>query len=75
MATAPRNLNDLDIDGPDDLDKFVQDLMDNMVRTNFAVIFFIWWIVFGVALPLRSKHSTRFIYDRIIANSIQPFER
>ncbi|KAL7493130.1 hypothetical protein ACHAWT_002235 [Skeletonema menzelii] len=34
MATAPRNLNDLDIDGPDDLDKFVQDLMDNM-QTRF----------------------------------------
>ena len=32
MATAPRNVPALeDVDGPEDLDKFVKELMDNMV--------------------------------------------
>ena len=51
MATAPRNVNALDIDGPDDLDVFVRDLMENMVRT-LPSFFFNWWIVFGVALHI-----------------------
>jgi len=33
MATAPRNANALDdVNGPEDLDNFVKELMDNMVR-------------------------------------------
>ena len=33
MGTAPRNVPALDdVDGPEDLDKFVRELMDNMVR-------------------------------------------
>mmetsp|Transcript_28587 Transcript_28587/g.40828 ORF Transcript_28587/g.40828 Transcript_28587/m.40828 type:complete len:95 (-) Transcript_28587:247-531(-) len=35
MATAPRNVNALDdVDGPEDLDNFVKELMDNM-QTRF----------------------------------------
>lgn len=39
MATAPRNSSSsttLDIDGPEDLDNFVKELMDNMVRTKLS---------------------------------------
>jgi hypothetical protein len=33
MATVPRNANALDdVNGPEDLDNFVKELMDNMVR-------------------------------------------
>ena len=35
MATATRNVNAVDIENPDDLDKFVQDLMSSMVRLSF----------------------------------------
>lgn len=42
MATAPRNVNALDdVDGPEDLDNFVKELMDNMVRNLTS--FLIWW--------------------------------
>mmetsp|Transcript_29282 Transcript_29282/g.46022 ORF Transcript_29282/g.46022 Transcript_29282/m.46022 type:complete len:82 (+) Transcript_29282:189-434(+) len=34
MATAPRNVNVDDVDGPEDLDNFVKELMDNM-QTRF----------------------------------------
>ena len=44
MATAPRNANALDdVNGPEDLDNFVKELMDNMVR--ILTSFIIWWNV------------------------------
>ncbi len=55
MATATRNVNAVDIDGPDDLDKFVQDLMMNMASERH---FFVWWIIsFGVAIHIIDASS------------------
>ena len=36
MATAPMNASTLDVDGPEDLDEFVKELMENMVRRTLT---------------------------------------
>ena len=60
MATATRNVNAVDIDGPDDLDKFVQDLMSNMAseRHFFCFVKYMFGVLpFTLLTPLLTRTS------------------
>ena len=73
MATAPRNVNALDdVDGPEDLDNFVKELMDNMVRNNLTSFFDLVEHYSCSNITLAPLQHLGF---NIPANSIQPFER
>ena len=78
MATA-RNVNALDdVDGPEDLDNFVKELMDNMVR-HFLTLFQCGGMSVVLTLTRLFVHLSHYTASslrfKLVANSIQSFER
>ena len=81
MATATRNVNAVDIENPDDLDKFVQDLMSSMVRHFFYLDYCVSCCPSNIDASSNSDITLiippLYLYPLLptVANSIQPLER